>query len=618
MACWQSKALSWLLTAFVGMLLCGAAQAQVIVIRQAQIKVETQSGTREVTNQALPFKWDAQFPGENGSVVYKLGLPADAALRARQSQEVWSIYIPRVGNQVRLSLNGHALFAQARWDDTASDTSQTPFILSLPVSLLREEESNQLIIQTSLQALRWGGLSEVYVGPERALRQAYGVAEFWQQTSYVVILVALVLMGLIAALIWWRQRTYESAKLYLYFFYSALAGSIAALVHLLMQHNLTWPIQGIVTAIALAWHVIFMSRFALEVAGRSERWVSLAMLTTTVAIGIAYVLAEPFYWTIMFGLLCLPLVAALVCSAQVADSERSGQARLLFFVSLIAALVALRDFFIVQWPASGISQFVLLPHALFLFVLVMGGILVRRYTEQHRLYHELNVTLEARVGERERELADSFAALRQQAEERAKLLERQRIMQDIHDGVGGQLVGLVNLAKRGGLAGGAFDHRQIQEHAQLALDELRIAVDALQPVDGDLATVLATLRYRLEPRLKELGIRLVWRVNELPLMLDLTPRRVMQIQKILLEAFTNIMRHAHAKVVVVSAGVGAPESGTVALSIADDGIGFEPEHSTSQGHGLRNMRFRAEAIGAHLSVARGLPQGTTITLEIPL
>jgi signal transduction histidine kinase len=612
----RHKWLSLVLATWVLCALCSHAIAQVSTLRLAKMSVDTSRTTAVVPNQSLPFKWDADFPGENGRAVYELTLPERAFYAASGSQALYALYIPRVGNQVQIWMNGHLIASQGLLDVALLDVSQTPLFVPVPASLLHVHEPNLLVIQTTVQALRWGGLSEVYFGLEDELSISYSFARLWQHTSYVVILVSLVLMGLLSFLIWWRQRAYETGKLYLYFVYSALAGSIAAVDHLLTQHVMPWPVVGIVAAVALAWHVIFMSRFALEVVNRQENWVRLAMLATTVAIGIAYLLAEPFYGTITYGLLCLPLVAVLICTAQSANSAQSGQARLLFLVSLIVATAALRDFFIVQWPASGMGYFVLLPQALFLFVLVMGWILVKRYTRQHRLYHDLNIHLESRVAQRERELASSFDALQKQGQERAKLLERQRIMQDIHDGVGGQLVSLVNMAKRSHQLDKTLDMKQLQEHAQLALDELRIAVDAMQPVDGDLATVLATLRYRLEPRLKAAGIKLVWVVQDLPVVVDLTPQKVLQIQKILLEALTNVMLHAGAHTVTISAQ--AQEAGHIDISLADDGVGFDVQAVNARGHGLANMRFRADAIGAQLHWTRGLPVGVVVKLQIPI
>ncbi len=117
------------------------------------------------------------------------------------------------------------------------------------------------------------------------------------------------------------------------------------------------------------------------------------------------------------------------------------------------------------------------------------------------------------VDEREQPAASgAFDSLREQQHHQSVAIERQRIMREIHDGVGSQLVGLLNMVTRNA----APTCRRSKEHVQLALDEMRMAVDSLQPAHDDLATVLATLRYRLQSRLEAAGIEVIWEVAELP------------------------------------------------------------------------------------------------------
>jgi signal transduction histidine kinase len=587
-----------------------AALAEVLTIRQASLQVATASKSMTIDAQPLPFRWDLNFPGENGRVRYSITLPARMAAEDTQP---YAVYIPRVGNQLQVFLNGRMLDGLNLLDDAMHDSSKEPYWLTIPVALLFADRPNLLIFNTTVQAMRWGGLSEIFYGPESELRAQYERRLWWQQESYDMILGALFLMGTIAWALWLRQRE----GVYGLFALSAMWGGISAMDQLMQTAWLPWPIQGMAASIALAWHVVFMARFTLGIVGRHESWVRLTLLATTMSIGIAYVLAEPVYWTIAFGMLCFPIVVTLICTAKAADRDRSEQARLLFSVSLIVALVALRDFFMVHWPESGMSHYALLPHALFLYVLVMGWILVERYTLQHRQYHDLNVSLEDRIAEREKALSSSFEIISSQGAEKAKLLERQRIMSDIHDGVGGQLVGLVNMIKRGEANQSLFDQKQLSEHAQMALDELRVAVDSMQPVDGDLATVLATLRYRLEPRLKASDLKLIWQIDALPVVSELTPQKVLQIQRILLEAFTNIIQHAKATTITVGAKH-LPDMASVQITIEDDGVGFELQELKATGHGIRNMCFRAEAIGAVITFQRLNAKGVTLTLTLPI
>jgi signal transduction histidine kinase len=221
--------------------------------------------------------------------------------------------------------------------------------------------------------------------------------------------------------------------------------------------------------------------------------------------------------------------------------------------------------------------------------------------------------LEQRVAERDRELQDSYTRLKDINEEKAALAERARIMRDIHDGVGAQLVGLVSL-----LQTDIKRPEELREHAQSALDELRMAVDSLQPVEGSISTVLATLRYRLQARLKAAGIDVQWEVDDLPALENLTPSAVLQVQRILLEAFTNVIRHSQASVVQVRALHLLPGDGSqrISLCVDDNGQASKPDSaSSSSGHGQSNMRWRAQAIGANLHIEQSPMGGVRVRLE---
>ena len=217
--------------------------------------------------------------------------------------------------------------------------------------------------------------------------------------------------------------------------------------------------------------------------------------------------------------------------------------------------------------------------------------------------------------QRELELERNSLQLREEHARQATLQERQRLMRDIHDGVGAQLAGLRSLLARGQLS-----RDVLRAHADAALDELHMAVDALQPVHGDLATVLATLRYRMQPRLDAAAIQVNWQVDALPELEGLTPTVVLQLQRVLQEAFTNVIRHAQATQLWVRAwlDVGPPEQ--LVLSVEDDGQGIVALPAVSgdgQGQGLVSMHARAVAIGAELTICSGTRGGTLVRLALP-
>jgi signal transduction histidine kinase len=81
------------------------------------------------------------------------------------------------------------------------------------------------------------------------------------------------------------------------------------------------------------------------------------------------------------------------------------------------------------------------------------------------------------------------------------------------------------------------------------------------------------------------------------------------------EALANVARHARADQVEVAIW---QEAGTAVLTISDDGVGFNAEEQDqSVGHGLANMRTRAEELNGTVSVESSPGKGTQIRLKLP-
>mgnify|MGYP000889601116 CR=1 FL=1 len=84
------------------------------------------------------------------------------------------------------------------------------------------------------------------------------------------------------------------------------------------------------------------------------------------------------------------------------------------------------------------------------------------------------------------------------------------------------------------------------------------------------------------------------------------------------EGLSNIARHAHATAGAVSVDLhGDTNSGSLTVSIADDGVGIDPEHTRNSG--LANMAERARLNGGTFILGTGLEgKGTRITWRVPL
>jgi len=216
--------------------------------------------------------------------------------------------------------------------------------------------------------------------------------------------------------------------------------------------------------------------------------------------------------------------------------------------------------------------------------------------------------LEGRVAEKAREIEASYARVEEAEREKALARERQRIMADMHDGLGSSLVGLL-----GAVQSGAATLPEVEHRLHDALQELRLAVDALETTDGDLNVILGNVRHRMRAAIESSGVSFHWQVAELPQFSSLTPRAVLAVQRIVLEALTNSLRHAGARVVTVTTRL---EGSWLQIGVSDDGVGFD-EASIVPGRGLTSLRQRARGLGGTVEIHSSRGGGTSVTLRLP-
>ena len=80
------------------------------------------------------------------------------------------------------------------------------------------------------------------------------------------------------------------------------------------------------------------------------------------------------------------------------------------------------------------------------------------------------------------------------------------------------------------------------------------------------------------------------------------------------DALGNIARHARAQRASLRLSL---EDSNVTLEIVDNGVGFDYARAT-EGHGLRNMRERAFAVGGQLHVDSAPGQGSRLRFQVPI
>ena len=87
------------------------------------------------------------------------------------------------------------------------------------------------------------------------------------------------------------------------------------------------------------------------------------------------------------------------------------------------------------------------------------------------------------------------------------------------------------------------------------------------------------------------------------------------LYRIAQEAITNAVKHGHARSVVVSL---SRTRSSATLAVTDNGTGFPRDVRTVQGMGLRIMQYRADTIGATLTIERAKRKGTNVLCQFKL
>jgi signal transduction histidine kinase len=531
----------------------------------------------------LPNHWKLDESERIGAGWYRVSFHV-----AQPGEEPWLVYLPRLREGGVLYVNGQLLARVPEPDDKTWVRWMRPHAFAIPPAQLRRGE-NTLHLRVNA-ANRDRIVSSIYIGPDEAVRPSFESRYFITYTlAQITIAITLTVAGFVLA-VWWRRRMDLDYGLF----------GLACLFWGL--HTFNYIIETVPETWWLAWRVV-------RYAATGGFAVSITLFYLRFA-GI-----RPRGMTRLFGAYWLsgPLLLALSGGAAHAFVDRYYQGGLLVMglVMIFAALYAV-------WRQRSLITFALLGCALFGFggsvhdYLLSQGLVVNP-EGPYVLYFSAAALLGVVGGLLVDRFVRSLAAAERAKIERERALdaERQRIMQDMHDGLGSQLLTSLAAVERG-----ALDTKGMAQVLRDAVDDMRLAIDTLSPGREGLLEALGNLRYRLEPRFRAAGVELKFAFDRVPDRLDIPPEEALQILRVLQESLTNVLKHARARAVRVEVSLArAPDR--FVLAVADDGGGFDPAAAAPAGRGLSGMRRRAERIGAALELVSDT-HGTRITLAYPL
>ena len=533
-----------------------------------------------------------------------------------QTCKLCYLYIPRwktdADGQIAVYADGQLLF-QSEGSLYQNGFNQPTLLrlnpgaeVPLPKTVLLRLEQ----LQTGTSAL-----STVWVGSAAALVWRYQVRQFLQNQLPLMGGATFLFVGFFALAVWFTRR---HETIYLLFFFTSLAAFVRMLQYHVGGHYLLISDEWFqwITLTSLLW-LLYLVRLFLEYLNkRTLRWLTPAILALTVLISLATLPSlfsvvpsltqvTPVLYLILFPLVLLMFAEALRSAIISRSHEALLTAGWFLFASVLATYDLSMEYNIVS-PEGIYTNAYCIMGLFFLLVYIM----YRRYVGAISEVATVNTSLATRLQKREAELAVSYERLREVEHRQTISQERQRLTQDMHDGLGSSLVSALRVVESGRMS-----DAELGDVLKGCIDDLKLALDSMESVEADLLLLLATLRFRLGPRLTAAGITLKWAVSDVPKLDWLDPRNALHVLRIFQEAFANILKHTRATEITVSTVV---EADGVKVSIDDNGPGFDVATTLADtaGRGLHNLQRRAQALGGKTAWTAG-PAGTQFTLWLP-
>lgn len=553
--------------------------------------VRTRPGAATVSNaRGFEMRW------------YRLRVPPG-------SDEALALYLPRL-----ITLSAAVLMHTDRgWlpllDNQHAEREQwvQPIWLPLPGA---SERGLELVVALPVPEGSYHAVSRIWVGPRDHLERRWLWRVRAQSGLPQAVSLTLAVLGLFALMLWLRRPGEAIYGLFalgaaawmvrnLHFYVSLPASPTA-------QDWFWWA-----THASMAWVMLASLLFALRFADRRAPWLERALIGSVLLVSVV---SMPL-WLRHLDMVVLQyaVTAAVAASgtawvAWLAWRERRSELRIMALALIAGVVLGGHDLAVLAgwaWP----EHVFLMPFATLIVMVSFLHAVQRRYVGAVEQFQAENSQLQEDLDEQISVLQVQNAQLREAERQQALLLERQRIMADMHDGLGSSLLSALVAVEQGSMS-----QDKVVEVLRECVDDLRLVIDSLEPVGHDLVSLLATMRYRLGKRLQMGGLKLEWDVQDLPPLTWLEPPDALHVLRLMQEALNNVLKHACASRVRM---VTRHHGSYVEIRVEDDGAGFDLQ-TIQHGRGLKSQIKRAQRLGGKLRIDSTPGMGTRLSLRLPV
>lgn len=561
-----------------------------------------QQGWQNVT---LPDNWSRRWPGHDGTVWYRIDWSAGPHADCRSAAAPAALTIDAILVAGAVYSNQDLLWRDRHLSEPLSRSWTSSRYWLLPQSSLNADGRNTVWVRVVGLAALSPGLGVVQLGAPQDMLQAHYARDWEVRTAFQINLTITAVLGLLALGAWLVQRQQPLFGWY----------ALTALFWLLFVSNIllreAWPFPSTLAQVR-ANHIAFIAyviSFYIFNWHLLERPVSRRHAQALGALGLGaalVVLVSPGWAALQwvgdgFALICFVNGARLIAHAL---RTRRRPHLLIAAAMALLMLVTIRDILVI-WQVLD-SRHLFSAYTCLLSMLLAAQQLYQRMLHTHR-------EMQASVTRAQEDLRATLQQEHALALHNAHLQEHLQLAQDLHDGLGGQIVRSIMLVEQSA-------EPPSKEHylsmLKLLRDDLRQVIDS----DGSIGATtpatpqewLAPLRYRFVSLFDDLEIDSDWQIpahwRTLPSALQ-----CLVLQRVAQEALTNAVKHSRARMVRVILGYSAATPATLVLHIEDNGIGFDAAAAlrSGLGIGMSSMHARMQRMGGVLHV-RSRPGQTVI------
>lgn len=542
--------------------------------------------------------WNTRWPHHDGVVWYRLHW------RQASTDIPVGLLLDYVCLADAVYLNGSLIHRDPQLVEPLSRSWIRPQYFLLDRPLLRQGD-NTLLVRVSGLAAYQPGLGSVAVGDPRIVEKLFRQDMRWRYDLQLFDqAVGLVLGGLFGMFWLFRRRD----AVYGWYALSALLFAGYGVNYIA---DSTWPFPGTdaweafnsaLYVAAASSFAIFLLRYCQKQWPRVEKGLCVAN-----GLSFAYALLLPASAGLQRGILVsigggLYYAAIFAFIVHAVRTRRVDQ-RVLAACLLVPVLTSGHDFLLFFGVIHSDTYLLALTSPLTL--IGMGFVLAHRFAAAIRRAESFNIELRREVEAATRNLSTTLAREHALALANSRIGERLNLVRDLHDGFGGSLLGAIAALERSPPSAEAS--RSVATLKELR-DDLRLVIDTTtHEQDTDLAGLLAPLRHRWSQRLEMVGIDSRWHMDGLE-GLHIGPARSLDLQRLLQEALTNVLKHSGATNVAIRV---ERRENRLHLDVHDDGNGFGTAMMHDNGMGLASLRARARRLGGDLllQTARGCHVG---------